>query len=174
MGHARLVNEGRISQAKYSKFRETVVGHHQCASANAALLFAKGYVFDAPAYEGWTQLYGRGSLISSNTEPSKWKDIIYKRLTSVGTINFKNLFLANWFSNPQGNSNLRGTDFNLFSSMDDALNDANPWTYCNYNDPGVGFPRDCGPTSWTPSEWNSVRKTWGETDFAYYLYTGTA
>merc|ERR1712157_378375 len=83
--HARLVNEGRISQAKYSKFR--------------------------------------GTMISSNTEPSKWndikegsyvrrvckscyrdnhKDIIYKRLTGEGTINFKNLFLANWFSNPQG------------------------------------------------------------------------
>merc|ERR1719190_85547 len=192
--HARLLNEGRISQMKYNKFRETVVGHHQCASANSALLFAKGYVFDAPVYDGWTQLYGRGSLISDNTEPSKWndiqqgsyvrrvckschrdshKDIIYKRLTEVGTINFKNLFLANWFSNPEGNSNLRGTDFNLFSSMDDALNDANPWTYCNYNDHGIGFPRDCGPTGWVPSEWNSVRRG-GEKDFAYYLYTGTA
>merc|ERR1712176_1446454 len=137
---------------------------------------------------GWTQLHGRGTMISSNTEPSKWndikegsyvrrvckscyrdshKDIIYKRLTGEGTINFKNLFLANWFSNPQGDgTNIRGSDFNLFSSMEDALNDANPWTYCNYNDQGIGFPRDCGPTGWIPSEWNSVRRG-GQKDFAY-------
>jgi hypothetical protein len=191
--HARLLNEGRLSQAKYNKFRETVVGNNQCPSANAALLFKKGFVFDAPAYEGWTQLHGRGSLISSSTEPSKWtdidagsyvrrvckscnrdshKDVIYKRLTSGGTISFKNLFLANWFSNPEGEgSNIRGSDFNLFSSLEDAVNNANPWTYCNYNDQGIGFPRDCGPTGWVPGQWNSVRRG-GQSDFAYYLHTG--
>merc|ERR1712204_155539 len=30
------------------------------------------------------------------------KDIIYKRLTSKGEIDFKDLFLSNWYSDPSG------------------------------------------------------------------------
>ena len=48
-----------------------------------------------------------------------------------------------WMDNP---SNVMGTDFNLFSTESDALAGTNPWAICNYNDPGVAFPRDCGPS----------------------------
>ena len=34
--------------------------------------------------------------------------------------------------------------------------DRNPWQYCNADDPGVGFPRDCGPTVFVPSIWNAL------------------
>ena len=34
-------------------------------------------------------------------------------------------------------------DFQIFSSYDEALTKTRPWLYCNYNDVGVGFPRDC-------------------------------
>ena len=29
-------------------------------------------------------------------------------------------------------------DFDLFSTFEDALNDENPWTFCNFNHHGVG------------------------------------
>jgi hypothetical protein len=189
----RLLEEGRVSKQKYDKFRETVVGDHQCGIAVTDLLFEKGYKFRAPVYDGWAQMYGRGSMISPDTNAALWaainsgsyvrrvckschydshKDIIYKRLTPNGEIDFKDLFLSNWFSNPVGaGTNIRGSDFNLFSSMQEAQNNENHWTFCNYNDEGIGFPRDCGPTGFVPSEWNSM-KGHGEMDFAYYLYTG--
>jgi len=184
--YERLLNEGRVSRAKYQEFRKTVVGDHQCSPTNRMHLFDMGYTFQAPQYNGWTQLYGRGSMISPNTEPELWetidtgsivrricrschrnthKDIIYKRLTPKGEVDFKDLFLNHW----QSNENVRTSDFNLFSSMDDAENDTNPWQFCNYNDWGVGFPRDCGPTGPVGGEWVSMRGH-GETDFAFYLY----
>merc|ERR1712194_606352 len=146
----------------------------------------------APEYDGWTQLYGHGSMISTKTKDEEWesvdqlslvrrvcqscsrathKDVIYKRISGKGDIDFKDLFLENWFNDPSGGKNVLGTDFNLFSTVKDAQNNTNPWTFCNYNDPGIGSPRDCGPTGYVPSEWNSLNRG-GEKDFAYYLYTG--
>jgi len=191
--YERLVSEGRVSSDKYHKFRNTVVGDNMCPSAITDLLFEKGYKYQAQGYEGWTQLYGRGRLKSPETNPELWnqidegsyvrrickscsrdshKDIIYKRLTPKDGIDFETLFMSEWFSDPAGSGkNVRNSDFNLFSTMDDALNDTNPWSFCNYNSGGVGFPRDCGPTAQVTNEWNSMSKG-GETDFAFYLYTG--
>jgi len=143
--------------------------------------------------EGWTLLYSRGSTISSTPQPELWKNIdkgsyirricnscsrdshkniIYKRLTSKGDIDFEDLFLSNWFSDPSGaGRNIRNADFNLFSSFQDAKDNKNPWKYCNYNSGGIGFPRECGPTSRVTYEWNSMMKG-GESDFVFYLYTG--
>jgi len=193
--YERLVNEGRVSRKKYDKFRETVVGDGGCPSVIADLLFEKGYKYQAQEYEGWTQLYGRGRMISPMTQPQLWneidqgsyvrrickgcsidshKDIIYKRLEPKGEIDYKELFLKNWFSDPAGDGkNIRGTDFNLFSSFEDAQNNENPWEFCNYNDGGVGFPRDCGPTGHVSWQWNAMDNPYGVNDFAFYLYTGT-
>ena len=67
------------------------------------------------------------------------KDIIYKRLSPLPEyFDLKDLFLENWFDD----DNKLGVDFNLFSTFDDAKSDINAWTACNYNDPGIGFPRD--------------------------------
>jgi radical SAM superfamily enzyme len=144
----------------------------------------------AQEYPGWTQLFGRGDLTSINTKPDLWKsihrgsyvrrvcttcqdshkDVIYKRLTAVGSIDFEDLFLSNWFDHPNGVSNLLGSDFNLFSNMNDATSNNNAWTFCNYNDAGIGFPRDCGPNGYIPSTWNSMNRG-GQADYAYYAYT---
>ena len=51
-----------------------------------------------------------------------------------------------------------GTDFELYSSKEDALAGRNPWKYCNYDDPGVGFPRDCGKTGGVGGQWNSMTR----------------
>jgi len=191
--YERLRDEGRVSKAKYDRFRNTIVGDHKCSAAIGDLLFEKGLKTSAPEYEGWTILYGRGSMISSETQPDLWKtidegsyvrrickscsqnshkDITYKRLTSGGEIDFRDMFLGNWFSDPAGDGkNIRGTDFNLFSSFEDAKENQSPWNFCNYNDGGIGFPRDCGPNGGVGGEWNSMRRG-GETDFAFYLWTG--
>merc|ERR1712194_162255 len=93
--------------------------------------------------------------ICESCSKSTHKLIIYKRLTPKGQIEFSKLFLSDWFSKPSS----------------DAENDVSQWSFCNYNDAGIGFPRDCGPTGYVSSEWNSMTRG-GETDFAYYLYTG--
>ena len=87
---------------------------------------------------------------------STHQTIIYKRLTDPGSIDFKDLFLMNWFSSPSGGSNILNQDFELFSSYEDAVAGQGRWTYCNYDDAGVGFPRDCGPTGAVGSQWNKA------------------
>jgi len=94
------------------------------------------------------------------------QDIIYKRLTEVPSdMDLQDLFLANWFDK---NNNL-GVDFKLYSTFEDAQNDTNEWQFCNYNDPGIGFPRDCGPVSAIGSQWNSLTRG-GKNDISYYVW----
>ena len=83
------------------------------------------------------------------------RTIVYARYTDGGDIDFQNLFLQDWFSSPEGGANVMGTDFELFSSIEDAMSGDNPWTECNFDDPGVGFPRDCGPDGLLGGQWNS-------------------
>jgi len=91
-------------------------------------------------------------------------------LSPKGTIDYKNLFLNYWADNPAGEgTNVLGSDFNMFSTFEDAKSDKNPWTFCNYNAPG--YPRDCGPSGYVPYEWNSLTNG-GETEYAFYLFTG--
>mmetsp|Transcript_4544 Transcript_4544/g.10766 ORF Transcript_4544/g.10766 Transcript_4544/m.10766 type:complete len:161 (-) Transcript_4544:720-1202(-) len=64
-------------------------------------------------------------------------DIYYKRLTPVPdqsaftgeATDFVNLFTDNWMSTP---NNILNTDFKLYSTYDDAINDVNAWTWCDY------------------------------------------
>ena len=86
------------------------------------------------------------------------RDIYYKRLTPLpeaSELNFIDLFLNNWFDTV---GNTFHVDFELYSSKEDADNDANAWTYCNFNDGRVGFPRDCGPTKKINCQWNAYTR----------------
>lgn len=50
-----------------------------------------------------------------------------------------------------------GVDFDLYSTYADALADTNPWTHCGgFDDPGVGFPGNCGPQGAVNDIWNSI------------------
>ena len=88
------------------------------------------------------------------------RDIYYKRITPIpefgegeGQVYFLDLFMNNWFSTPANELHI---DFELYSTYEDALAGSNPWQYCNYNDPGIGFPRDCNKDSWGyGNQWNS-------------------
>jgi hypothetical protein len=81
------------------------------------------------------------------------KEIYYKRLTAVPDgLNMIDLFQSNWVNAP---ANMMGTDFTLHSSLAHAQADTEAWAECNFNDPDVGFPRDCGPSVGVGLQWNS-------------------
>lgn len=160
------------------------------------------YAFFASLYpEGWSMLYGNGALDVDDHQPKNlhqelWEsidkgsyirricsscsntthqNIIYKRLTHRGTINFKELFLNNWVTSPTGGSNIFGTDFKLFSNLDEAQNDRNSWTFCNFDESKIAFPRHCGPKGPILDQWNSLlSKTPSQDDYAFYIYTGAS
>mgnify|MGYP007000279869 len=44
------------------------------------------------------------------------------------------------------------------STYEDALAGTNAWSFCNYDDVGVGFPRDCGREENKGGQWNSLRQ----------------
>jgi len=151
--------------------------------------------FDLPPPSSWTQVAGRGiSYYPTKTLDLKVRDrdfralfdkspnkivyrhcqlcleshrhIFYRRLTPLPdalTFNFIDLFMNNWFST----NNTLNTDFKLYSTYGDAIANRNSWNYCNYDDPGVGFPRDCGVLDYTPCQWNSyVRGTCGKAEYS--------
>ena len=75
--------------------------------------------------------------------------------------------LMNNWSNTDNKFNV---DFTLYSSYMDAYNDVNRWTFCNFNDNGIGFPRDCGPTGRVNHNWNSYYRGGGRaSNHAFYL-----
>jgi len=59
----RLLNEGRLSRKIYDKFRNTVVGDHQCNNAIRDLLFDKGYGFIPKKVEDFTP-YQKGYCVN--------------------------------------------------------------------------------------------------------------
>ena len=109
----------------------------------------------------------------SSCAPSH-QDIYYRRHTPLPdeqSINFLNVFLDTWVDHP---ANVMGTDFNLYSKYEDALAMTNEWLFCNFNDPGVGFPRDCSPDpnaqvfgQWTGGVGESVHAL--VHDFGFYV-----
>jgi hypothetical protein len=142
--------------------------------------------FDLPDPTKWKQFAGRGtsfyptkttdlSILDSEfrtqfaLSPNKivyrhcprcivsHRHVYYRRITPLpgqSTLNFLDLFLSNWISK----NNVINVDFELYSTYEDAMSRTNKWTYCNYDEPSVGFPRDCGVTAYTPCQWNSYKK----------------
>eukprot|EP00912_Choanoflagellata_sp_UC4_P000735 UC4_evm2s461 len=111
--------------------------------------------------EEWSALISSGyTLVVRECEACTefHKIIVYKRLTPWGDIDIRDLFLQNWFSSPVGGPNVLNVDFELYGSVENAVEGRGRWLYCNYNDPGIGFPRDCGPGRWTAHNWNSLTR----------------
>ncbi|KAL9182474.1 hypothetical protein ACHAXT_013126 [Thalassiosira profunda] len=90
------------------------------------------------------------------------RDVYYQRLTDLapfgtnstaGEVYFLDTFMNQWRNYPD--NDMAAGDFALYSTYADALAGTNAWTYCNYDYPGIGFPRDCGPKGYVGGEWNS-------------------
>jgi len=47
-------------------------------------------------------------------------------------------------------------DFEIFDNLDDFLKGTEKWTFCNFNDSDVGYPRDCGKNGFIPNKWFSL------------------
>ena len=100
--------------------------------------------------------------VCSNCRDSH-REIYYKRLTKLNSFDlYSNT--DNWRSR----DNVLGKDFNLYSTLADAMNDRNRWKYCNYDDPNIGMFRDCGPTGSDTGEWTS-KKRGGDNAFFFIL-----
>jgi len=46
------------------------------------------------------------------------------------------------------------------------------WKFCNYDDPNVGFPRDCGKTGYVPFQWNAINRTSAKSKFRFSVEVG--
>jgi len=66
-------------------------------------------------------------------------------------------------------NNTLNVDFSLHSTFLDAFLGTNGWTFCNYNDPGIGFPRDCGPNGKVNFQWNSYTRGGGDANHHAFL-----
>lgn len=108
-----------------------------------------------------------------SSDDNRTKVIIYKRLSSIENVDMFTLFHQNWFDHNKGIKNTFNVDFELYSDLESAVNNSYRWTFCNFNDTGVGFPRDCGPTGFIPKQWISITKKrgYGWSDWSFSLYT---
>lgn len=99
-------------------------------------------------------------------------EVYYKRITSTPSDILETL--KNTWSATQ---NTLGTDFNLYSNYEDAVNGVNAWTYCDYNDGSAekafGFPGNCGPSGAVEDQWNSFQPRTGQQDVAFYVEDAT-
>lgn len=107
--------------------------------------------------------------VGYNRLGSYHRHIVYKRLTSCQGVNMWDLFHNNWFSSARGVKNDMNKDFQLFSTLGDAIENKNAWKFCNYDDPGVGFPRDCGPYGGVGGQWQSKSRG-GQIYWELYLF----
>jgi hypothetical protein len=62
-------------------------------------------------------------------------------------------------------------DFNLYSNLADAKAETNPWTSCNGNVAGIGFPRSCGPAALQGGQWNSFERS-GQDSYRFSALVG--
>jgi len=96
----------------------------------------------------------------------EYRVVYYKRLTLPGIFNPYTYMKDSW----SDKNNELNKDFALYSSLFDLERDQNRWKYCNFNDPGVGFPRDCGKTQAVHGQWSTWKPTWaGQQSVAYYI-----
>ncbi|GFH48227.1 galactose-specific lectin nattectin-like [Chaetoceros tenuissimus] len=97
------------------------------------------------------------------------QDIFYRRFDTNGLPQYMDLLSTmteTWSS--FGNQEILGQTFKLYSTYNDAINDTNAWTYCNYDLEDVGFPRECGVTVHTGGQYNSINlPSWP--DIAFYV-----
>ena len=81
---------------------------------------------------------------------------LYKRISPIPSgFDAHHIFAETWSSA----NNLLHTDFEMYSSLTDLKANKNPWQCCNYNDPGVGYPRDCGPIHCVGYKWFTLPGT---------------
>eukprot|EP01083_Nonionella_stella_P112250 329974_1 len=100
------------------------------------------------------------------------QNVYYRRFTDVDTFDMYSAMNV-WTSA----GNAQTVDFNLYSTLGDAINNTNPWAnVCNFDDTtsvagGVGAFRDCGPTTTVVNNWCGRLFTTRECRFSIHILT---
>ena len=187
----QLVNDGKLSTDQQQTFNDHVVGNNNCPTVVDDMLGDAGFKpgFDIDETK-WSFVVGEGfddqhpmidtRIVQERMEaqdvpiirrvcPSckhTHRDIYYRRLTPMPDgFNLLDVLMNNWFDD----NNVLNEDFSLHSSYLDAYLGTDGWQKCNYNDPGIGFPRDCGPDNLVSFQWNSYTRGGGQANFHAFL-----
>ena len=101
----------------------------------------------------------------------KYIYIVYKRLTPCNNVDMHDLIHNNWFSPSRGVQNKFNEDFELYSNLKDAINSIGKWSHCTFDEPGIGFPGNCGINveSVTNNQWQSKDRG-GNINWELYLF----
>jgi len=150
---------------KYTKVFATLSGVLKSAASTVTPVLSNGaYGVLNKGANTANQLFATTNIFKRECSScvSGYKEIFYKRLTPIpATLSIYSLF-CNWVST----NNILNQDFKLYSTLADLINDVNGWTYCNYDDPGIGFPRDCGGQI---NQWNRCDNLGGQFDYRYSI-----
>ena len=84
-----------------------------------------------------------------------FKEVYYKRLTPLTSDAHKIFAQYGW---DKGDNNVRGTDFDLFSTYKDALAGTNAWNFCAFDSSSLGFPGRCGKCRLQDNDAQSIDK----------------
>ena len=93
--------------------------------------------------------------------PPSHKDIYMRRTGDTDKnlpFDMLTMVLQDWFEDPK---NYLGINFDLYDTYEDALAQTDKWTFCNFDDAGIGFPRDCGKGGKHDGTWNSINRDTG-------------
>jgi len=91
--------------------------------------------------------------------------IVYKRLTSTEGMNVYDLIHENWTDT----DNVMNKDFELYGNLQDAIDGIGKWKYCDFNNPGIGFPLNCGVNGSVGNQWQSKTRG-GNTKWELFLF----
>jgi len=111
-------------------------------------------------------LTGSGTTVATDIEQTQFNELfnacpvvkytrnggvhsVYVRRAGRAEVDAFSLFTYLWASS----NNVLGTDFDIYSSEADARSGTGAWTFCNYDDPDVGYPRDCGASGAVGNQW---------------------
>lgn len=187
----QLVNDGKLSTTEQDIFEKHVVGIGNCQSVVEELWedsgFKRGHDIN---YDEWTFIVGESydsetpiydkrlfrEMFEAQDIPivrrvcpsckTSHKDIYYRRLIPMpDDFDLLDTLMNNWSST----DNKLNEHFSLHSTYLDAYYGINGWTYCNYDDPGIGFPRDCGPHGRVNFQWNSFSRGGGQANYHAFM-----
>jgi len=162
-----------------------------CSEDGPAWLFRSPSIAPRFGVPTWQRIYGSGTVtgptpsaadfnqqiwdagtgilrrICEGSCRDDYKEMYYVRRTGKTTFNFYERLLVTW------DDTGFHTDFDIYSTQEDALTEQNPWTFCNsavkVGHHGVAFPRDCGVTGFVGGQWNGL--TGGQRNYAFELLT---
>ena len=197
----RLYMEERLSADVLNKISKSLVGDNPnvCHHAEQAMMAANRYSVGYTPPTGWFQLEGRDAMsMESNYGPlaihksfEASTEHVIKRVCATCVTTHRDIYIKMLNGFPAGGGSLIGdiahkrsqtegfvwkTDFEMYSSLQDALDGKDPWKCPNdtYNY-GAGFPGECSPLgNRVRNQHSRFDRTDTRRNVGFYLRTPTA